>query len=87
MAKSTPPTSFLMNVVRAWSTSSIALATHRIASLEASGSSLNVREKDSMAERFAGEAMTSDPAGFLPRCLTAWRAGAASIGRARSPGS
>lgn len=86
-AKSPPPTCLLLNVVRAWSTSSIALATQRMASLDASGSSLYARERARRAERFAAEAMTSDPAGYLPSDLTAWRAGAASGGESRWRGS
>jgi hypothetical protein len=73
-----PSTSLSRNVFRAFSTSRSALAIHRRASLEASGSSLKEVDRERRTERLGGEAINSEPDGFLPRVLSASRACAAS---------
>lgn len=73
-----PSTSLSSSVCRACSTRRSALAMQRRASLEASGSSLNEIDSVRSVERFDGDAMDSEPEGFLPRVFTASSACAAS---------
>lgn len=73
-----PLTGFSMNVVRARSIKRSALAIHRKASLDASGSSLKVAASESSVDKLAGEDKKSEPEGSFPRVLTAKRACAAS---------
>ena len=72
-----PLTAFSMNVVRARSIKRSALAIHRKASLDASGS-LKVAASESSVDKLAGEDKKSEPEGSFPRVLTAKRACAAS---------
>ena len=75
---SPPPTCLSTQVSRAQSIKRSVLATHRRASLVASGSFLKAVESASKVDKLAGVAMTSDPAGTFPSVLTAKSAFAAS---------
>lgn len=74
-----PPLTLLpMNVLRASSMRSNAFATHRKASLEASGSSLKAVAKPSNVKRLVLDARYSDPENSFPRVFTANKASPAS---------
>jgi hypothetical protein len=75
---SPPLTLLLMNMLRASSMRSNAFATHRKASLEASGSSLKVAAKPSNVNRLVLDARYSDPEKSFPRVFTVNRASPAS---------
>jgi len=75
---SPPLTLLLTNVVRASSMRSNAFATHRKASLQASGSSLKAFAKPSNVDRLVVDARYSDPEGSFPRVFTANKASPAS---------
>ena len=75
---SPPLTLLLMNVLRASSMRSNAFATHRKASLEASGSSLKAVAKPSNVNRLVIDARYSDPEKSFPRVFTANKASPAS---------
>lgn len=73
-----PLTGFSTSVVRARSIKRSALAIHRKASVDASGSSLKVVASESSVDKLAGEDKKSEPEGSFPRVLMAKRASAAS---------
>jgi hypothetical protein len=75
---SPPLTLFLMNVLRASSMRSNAFATHRKASLQASGSSLKAVAKPSNVNRLVLDARYADPEKSFPRVFTANKASPAS---------
>jgi len=79
MQVSPPFTSLLMNVDRASSIKRRALAMQRNASLDASGSSLNVTVNPTRVFRLALVARKADPAGSFPRIFTANSAREASF--------
>lgn len=73
-----PPTCSPTQVTRAFSINKSALATHRSASMVASGSFFREVDRASSVDKLAGVATISDPAGILPKVFTAKRALAAS---------